>query len=135
MDNPTLSFDHVHLVSRDPVAAADWYVEKLDGRITASTQVRGAPQVLIYFSGAMIIIRGRRTGESAIDKAGLQWGVDHFGFQVSSDFDSYCKQLKSKGVVFTLEPVDFGPELRIAFIQAPDGVIIELLHRKGKASQ
>lgn len=130
MATPRLSFDHVHLLSEDPVSAADWYVEKLDGRITASAEVRGAPQVLVQFEGATIIIRGQRTGESASGKDGLQWGIDHYGFKVDGDFDEYCKQLKSKGVVFDLEPMDFGPDLRIAFIQAPDRVSIELLYRK-----
>ena len=130
MATPRISFDHIHLISRDPVKAADWYVEKLDGRITASTEVRGAPQVLVQFEGATIIIRGQRTGESASVKGGLQWGIDHYGFQVDTDFDDYCSQLKSRGVVFDLDPMDFGPELRIAFIQAPDGVSIELLYRK-----
>ena len=130
MTTPRLSFDHVHLVSEDPVAAADWYVEKLGGRITASAEFRGAPQVLVQFDGATVIIRGKRTGESVTGKDGLQWGVDHYGFKVDSDFDEYCNQLKNKGVVFDLDPVDFGPELRIAFIQAPDGVSIELLRRK-----
>lgn len=129
MQNPVLSFDHVHLISPNPVAAADWYAEKLGGQITARTEVKGAPQILVRFKGATIIIRGVRTGESAADKAGLQLGIDHFGFQVSNGFDDYCNHLKSKGVVFTMDPVNFTPELRIAFIQAPDGVTIELLHR------
>lgn len=131
MQDTLLSFDHVHLISNDPSAAADWYAEKLDGRITARTEVKGAPQILVSFKGATIIIRGVRTGESAANKAGLQFGLDHFGFQVSQDFDAYCDRLKGKGVVFDLEPTDFSPELRIAFVQAPDGVTIELLHRKG----
>ena len=130
MTTPRISFDHIHLISKDPIAAADWYVEKLDGRIAANTEVRGAPQVLVQFDGATVIIRGQRTGETASDGNGLQWGIDHYGFQVESDFDDYCDQLKAKGVVFDLDPVDFGPNLRIAFIQAPDGVSIELLHRK-----
>lgn len=129
MATPGLSFDHVHLVSEAPLAAADWYVEKLDGRIAASTEVRGAPQVLVRFGGATIIIRGQRTGESVSGKVGLQWGIDHFGFHVDGNFDDYCDQLKSKGVVFDLDPMNFGPDLRIAFIQAPDGVSIELLCR------
>ena len=130
MANPVLTFDHVHLLSQDPITAAKWYAEKLGGEIMATTEVRGAPQVLVRFQGATIIIRGQRTGESAGDKSGLQWGVDHFGFQVSSDFDGYCDRLRRNGVAFSLDPVDFGPDLRIAFIQAPDGVSIELLHRK-----
>jgi len=31
---------------------------------------------------------------------------------------------------FSLDPVDFTPNIRIAFIDAPDGVSIELLQRK-----
>ena len=127
----TLSFDHIHLVSRNSAAAADWYVEKLDGRITAKTEVRGAPQIMVSFGGATVIIRGERSGETATSREGLQWGIDHFGFQVSGDFDRYCGELKAKGVEFTVDPMDFGATLRIAFIRAPDDVIIELLQRKG----
>ena len=132
MQDPVLCFHHVHLISHDPAAASDWYAEKLGGRITARTEVKGAPQIMVDFKGATIIIRGLRTGESAAAKSGLQFGLDHFGFQVSRDFDAYCDQLKEKGVLFDLEPMDFTPELRIAFIQAPDGVTIELLHRKNE---
>lgn len=131
MTADTIFFDHVHLVSRSPKAAADWYVEQLGGKIAATTEVRGAPQVLVAFEGATVIIRGQRTGETVVDKTGLQWGTDHFGFNVRGDFDGYCARLKDNGVVFTLDPVDFGPNLRIAFIEAPDGVSIELLQRKG----
>lgn len=127
----TLFFDHVHVVSRAPREAADWYAEKLGGIITARTEVRGAPQIVVAFEGATVIIRGQRTGETAVARAGLQWGTDHFGFSVRGDFDGYCARLKENGVVFTVDPMDFGPSLRLAFIEAPDGVSIELLQRKG----
>lgn len=122
-------FDHIHLISADPLAAARWYVEKLGGTITTTAEVRGAPQVMLDFEGVIIIIRGQRTGETAAARQGLQWGIDHFGFSVRGDLDAYCAELKRKGVVFTIDPVDFGAGLRIAFLQAPDGVIIELLQR------
>ena len=50
--------------------------------------------------------------------------------RVTGDFDGFCAGLRSKGVTFSLEPTDFNPTTRIAFIQAPDGVSIELLNRK-----
>lgn len=130
MTERAIFFDHIHLVSSDPLAAARWYVEKLGGTITASTQVRGAAQVMLDFEGAAIIIRGQRDGEVPADRQGQQWGIDHFGFNVRGDLDACCTDLKHKGVVFTVEPMDFGPNLRIAFVQAPDGVVIELLQRK-----
>lgn len=130
MTERTIFFDHIHLVSSDPHAAARWYADMLGGVIEATTEVRGAPQIVLDFEGASILIRGQRTGETAVERKGLQWGTDHFGFNVRGDLDAYCNSLKSKGVVFTVDPMDFGPNLRIAFLQAPDGVIIELLKRK-----
>lgn len=33
MPDSNLAFDHVHLVAKDPHAAAKWYVDKLGGEI------------------------------------------------------------------------------------------------------
>lgn len=129
MSNTILAFDHVHLVSQDPKAAADWYADKLGGKIVRSGEVRGAPQVYVSIAGAMVIVRGQRPAETAAAKPGVQWGVDHFGLQVKGDFDGFCAELKNKGVAFSLEPTDFNATTRIAFIKAPDGVSVELLRR------
>jgi catechol 2,3-dioxygenase-like lactoylglutathione lyase family enzyme len=131
MTDASIAFDHVHLISQDPQSAASWYAEMLGGKIIASQEVRGAPQFVVAFGGATILIRGQRPGEQPESKGKLQWGTDHFGFQVQGDFDGYCDALKRKGARFTLDPVDFGPKVRIAFIEAPDGAVIELLQRKG----
>ncbi len=130
MGNANIIFDHVHLISEDPDATASWYVEKLGGEIAQSGEVRGAPQIYVSFNGATLIVRGQRPGEQADNKGGLEWGTDHFGFHVSENFDGFCDGLKQKGVRFTLEPTNFTPTTRIAFIEAPDGVSIELVHRQ-----
>ena len=130
MPNARLAFDHVHLVSKDPHAAANWYVDKLGGEVVRSVEVRGAPQIYVSFGGAMVIVRGQRPAELAAEKPGLQWGVDHFGMRVQGDFDGFCTGLRNKGVAFSMDPTDFNPTTRIAFIKAPDGVSVELLHRK-----
>ena len=130
MADVTLAFDHVHLVSDDPNASAQWYVDKLGGRIAKSAEVKGAPQVYVSLGGFFVIVRGQRPAEQASGKPGLEWGLDHFGMRVQGDFDGYCAGLKAKGVAFSLEPTDFNPTTRIAFIKAPDGVSIELLNRK-----
>jgi catechol 2,3-dioxygenase-like lactoylglutathione lyase family enzyme len=130
MPDATVTFDHVHLVSKDPQAAADWYVEKLGGRIMRSAEVKGAPQIQVAIGGMSIIVRGQRPAESAGEKERLEWGIDHFGLHVNGDFDGFCSALREKGVSFSLEPTAFNPTTRIAFIDAPDGVRIELLVRK-----
>ena len=130
MPNANLAFDHVHVVSKDPHAAATWYVDKLGGEIVKSTVSHGAPQVYVSFGGPMVIIRGQRAAESAAETPGLEWGIDHFGLRVPGDFDGFCAGLRAKGVVFSMDLTDTNPTTRIAYIQAPDGVSIELLNRK-----
>jgi catechol 2,3-dioxygenase-like lactoylglutathione lyase family enzyme len=130
MPDTSLTFDHVHLVARDPQATADWYVDKLGGKIARSLEVKGAPQIYVSFGGFIVIVRGQRPAELAKAKPGLQWGVDHFGVRVKGDFDGFCEGLRKKGVTFGLDPTDFNPTTRIAFIDAPDGVSVELLNRK-----
>ena len=131
MSNASIVFDHIHLISEDPQSAGLWYVEKMGGKIISSQETRGAPQLYVALEGGTIIVRGQRPGEQVDRKPGLQWGTDHFGFQVLGDFDGFCDDLKKKGVKFTVEPMDFRPGIRIAFIEAPDGVSIELVQRKG----
>jgi len=130
MTTATLAFDHVHVIAKDPAAAAGWYVDQLGGKLVKSVTMHGAPQIYLSFGGAMIIVRGQRPGETAQDKSNLEWGADHFGFQVKGDFDGFCAGLKAKGVAFSMEPTDINPTTRIAFVAAPDGVSVELLSRK-----
>lgn len=131
MPNPNITFDHVHLISKNVPATAQWYVDKFGADIVKSAEVRGAPQIYLEIGdGSMLIVRGERPGETAGSKAGSQWGVDHFGVRVQGDFDAFCAGLKGKGVEFSAEPRDNGPTTRLAFINAPDGVSVELLSRK-----
>ncbi|MCI3953592.1 MAG: putative glyoxalase [Burkholderiales bacterium] len=130
MPDTRLAFDHVHLVAKNPQTTADWYVGNLGGKVVRSLEVKGAPQIYVSLGGFIVIVRGQRPAESATDKTGLQWGVDHFGVRVKGDFDGFCDGLRERGVTFSLEPTDFNPTTRIAFINAPDGVSVELLNRK-----
>lgn len=123
-------FDHVHLVAQDPVRTAQWYADNLEGKIWKNVEVRGAPQVYVQFGDAYIIVRGQRPAESVNGKAGLEWGIDHFGVRIHGDFDAFCARLKKNGVGFSMEPTNFNESTRIAFIDAPDGVSVELLNRK-----
>jgi catechol 2,3-dioxygenase-like lactoylglutathione lyase family enzyme len=64
MSNPAFKFDHVHIISEDPRASAQWYVEMFGATIAADTIARGAPQIFVDLGGMTILIRGRRPGEA-----------------------------------------------------------------------
>lgn len=131
MPDDEIVFDHIHLISEDPQATASWYEEKLGGKITDRLEIRGTTQFVVTFSGVTILIRGRRAGEESCGNKDVPWNTNHFGFHVNGDFDGFCDKLRNKGVSFTLDPVDFRPQVRIAFIEAPDGMTVELLQRSG----
>src|SRR5437762_11133188 len=109
MSQATLRFYHVHLVSKNPRATAEWYVDKLGGEIVRDLEVKGAPQIYVSLGGFIVIVRGQRPAESAAGKAGLEWGIDHFGLGVKGDFDAFCAGLRLKGVAFSMEPTNFNP--------------------------
>jgi catechol 2,3-dioxygenase-like lactoylglutathione lyase family enzyme len=133
-----IGFDHIHLISRDPKAAADWYVEMFGGKIAAVQEnLRGAPQLDVRISGMTIVIRGQRPGEQptvpkpmhAFDGYSSHdgWGTDHFGFTYRGDLRAFCTELKAKGVRMAVEPWEFKPGMVLCYVAAPDGVSIELI--------
>ena len=64
MSNPAFKFDHVHIISKDPQASANWYVEMFGATIGGETMARGAPQIFVDLGGMTILIRGQRPGEA-----------------------------------------------------------------------
>jgi catechol 2,3-dioxygenase-like lactoylglutathione lyase family enzyme len=141
MSTQKIAFDHIHIISADPHTAAQWYVDILGGVIENSYELRGAPQIAVAFDESYLLIRGQRPGEGPSAKPNLQdfadyashdqWGTDHFGFRISGDFDTYCEALRAKGAKYLVEPHDFLPGSRIAYLAAPDGVTVELVQAKG----
>ena len=107
MSNPAFKFDHVHIISKDPEASANWYVEMFGATITASTMARGAPQIFVDLGGMTILIRGQRPGEAPVAPRPIRqyadfsshdaWGADHFGFLYQGDLEAFCKELRAKG--------------------------------------
>ena len=140
MSESTVVFEHIHIISQDPKSSASWYAEILGGEITGEYEVRGALQISVSFNGVSILIRGQRSGESPRNPDKLQhyldyishnqWGTDHFGFQVHEKLDDFCDRIRGKGATFSVEPYDFVPGVRIAYLEAPDGVSIELVQAK-----
>ncbi len=137
MSNPAFKFDHVHLISRDPEAAAKWYVDMFGATITANTMARGAPQIFVELGGMTILIRGSRPGEAPVAARPIRQfadfsshdarGIDHFGFMYDGDLTAFCDRLRDKGATFPVElKTGVGGKL-LCYVAAPDGVSIELM--------
>jgi len=125
---PKVTWDHIHLRSKDPEATAQWYERMLGAEVVRTTQ-QGKPRIDLKLGGANVFIAQVTSGDGVNPPPVTPYqGLDHFGLTVSG-IDAICADLKSKGVEFTREPTTVRPGVRVAFLRAPEGVSIELLER------
>ncbi len=140
MATDELTFDHIHLIAKDPEATAKWYVDVLGAEIKASYQTRNAPQISVNLGGMTLLVRGQRSGEVPGEASPMQeyadysshneWGTDHFGYTYNGDLRAYCDELRSRGAQFSVEPWEFTPKNWLCYVAAPDGVSIEIVEAK-----
>jgi catechol 2,3-dioxygenase-like lactoylglutathione lyase family enzyme len=124
----TFTFDHIHIFTRDPESMAKYFEHMLGAEVHRST-VGGKPRIDLKLGGADIFILDVSGDAKAVDGAAHPYrGLDHFGL-ACKDIDKVCDALKAKGAKFTRGPETIRPGTRIAFIEGPEGVSIELLER------
>jgi lactoylglutathione lyase len=122
------TFDHLHILSRDPEATAVYYERMFGAEVIRSLQ-QGKPRVDIKLGAVAIFIldvsQDTKVGPAP---AHTHLGLDHFGLEVKG-IDAVCAELKAKGAVLSMEPTTIRPGVRIAFVTGPENVSIELLER------
>ena len=123
-----LRCDHVHLRSPDPEIAARFYVEVLGARDAGRAQVRGALRRMVDLRGLYIFIEAV-PGATPAPPPSPFIGLEHMGFAVD-DLDAFAARLAEHGVALLGEGIEqVRPGVRIAFIEGPDRVRIELIER------
>jgi catechol 2,3-dioxygenase-like lactoylglutathione lyase family enzyme len=121
------ALDHVHLRAPDPDATAAWY-EGMFGAVRKARVMNGPNiRVVLDLGGLPIFIEQVPAGTAAPPSPPFL-GVEHIGLMVD-DMAAAVAELKAKGAVFTTEPKEVRPGVTIAFVQAPDGARVEILHR------
>lgn len=124
------AINHVHIRSSDPHASAAWYEkhfnakilsarEVMPGTITVSTEV-GGPVRLNISSQPQGSSDRRATAE--LNRLGLE----HFGFAVE-DLKADLDRLEKAGVRIVLPLTEIDGGARLAYIEGPDDVLIELV--------
>ncbi len=124
---PAYSFNHIHLLTRDPKATAQYYHRMFGAKIIESTQSDGKPRIDLELGGASIfILRVPPEQETPVSPSGPYLGLDHFGLRVNN-LDEAVADLKAKGAEFAVEPKTIRPGVRIAYVRGPENVRIELV--------
>ena len=121
-DPNALGLHHVYLLSPNPRASLAWFADKFGGK---PTQYKGNVEG-INFGGVWLLAKKGNAAPSA------GHAIDHIGFR-PLNVDDAVASFKTKNVKVTTEPrplvLPSGTAMRLAFIEGPDGVRIELVQR------
>jgi|TARA_Y100000310_G_C20671875_1_gene810754 predicted enzyme related to lactoylglutathione lyase len=128
MQDPDLiGFHHIHVLSKNPNQAVTWYQEIFGGTITAFKELQALPSIR-YGDMWLIVQKTQKdlapTMLRTIDHLG--WGFVDLGKEVA--------RFKERGERLPLDIIDFyGTD--IAFIESPDGALIEMVEVKARGEK
>ena len=122
-------FDHIHLRSTDPEAAAAVWEKAFGAIVKARVQAGPWLRLVLDLAGVPVFLEQVAPGTAA-PPAPPFLGIEHVGLTVT-DLDASIADLAGKGVPLVSGPSEPRPGVRIAFFAMPDDVRVELIERKG----
>jgi catechol 2,3-dioxygenase-like lactoylglutathione lyase family enzyme len=121
-DEKKLGFHHILLSTADPAASLAWFAATFGGKVAKAP---GGVDGINY--GGVWLMAKKGNGEPSAGHA-----IDHIGFR-PLNVDNSVAAMKAKNVKVTTEPrpltLPSGTAMRLAFIEGPGGVRIELVQR------
>lgn len=122
--------NHVHIRASDPRNSAEWYVKHFDAKIVSEREVMpGTITVSMEVGGPVRLNISSQASGSSDERAvaGLnRLGLEHFGFDVE-DLEAELERLKTAGIPIVLPLTEVVGGTRLAYIEGPDDVLIELV--------
>ena len=155
--------NHIHIRSEDPHASAEWYKAHFGATIISEkTVIPGTVTISMDTGGPVKLnisshIRGAsdQIQEAELNRLGLEHykmahhtrgasdqapeaelnrvGLEHFGF-ATSDISSDITKFETGGVRIVLPVTEIPGGVKIAYIEGPDKVLIELVESPTKLS-
>ena len=126
------AINHVHIRSADPHATATWYEKHFEAKIISEREVMpGTITISMEVGGPVRLnVSSKPTGSSnERSTAELnRLGLEHFGFNVE-DLEADLARLESAGIRIVLPLTEVAGGARLAYIEGPDDVLIELVQR------
>lgn len=119
--------DHIHLRSRDAVAAAAFYVATFAAREVKRIGDDPVQRVVLDLGGLTVFIEQAPADTHPATPTPCL-GIEHLGLRVD-DIEAAMADLAARGVKVRTAITSRGPDLLIAFVEGPDGALIELLER------
>lgn len=130
------AIDHIGIMVDNIQKSTDFYTDVLGFLVEMKEEIAeaGLSAVILEKNGSKIELmecRGKKVPKrlevAKIKLGGLAIPIDdHLAFSVE-DMESTANELKEKGIVFDLEPMQLKGGMKLASFKDPDGVQIQLI--------
>ncbi len=123
-------YDHTHYKCSDVDKTVAFFKENFGAReINRAPNAKGMLIVTMDIGGLWYNFSPKVAGETVEAKTQPhRYGVYHMAFK-TADLSAEAAKLKARGVRFTQDVTETSPGNKMAFIEGPDGISIELLQR------
>lgn len=126
------AINHVHIRSADPHASASWYEKHFEAKLVSEREVMpGTITLSMELGGPVRLNISSKPAGSSDERAAAELnrlGLEHFGFAVE-DLEADLDRLQGAGVRIVLPLTEVVGGTRLAYIEGPDDVLIELVQR------
>lgn len=119
--------DHIHLRARDPEAVADFLSRHFGVEIIDRMEVRNLQRVVLRLGAVAIFVEGATDDMPRVPAMPFR-GIEHFCLRVL-DINAQAARLERAGVSLLSPVSEIRPGVRICFVEAPDGILVELIER------
>lgn len=124
----SFQYDHTHFKCSDPEKTAAFFKENF-GATEVSRSMSGTMAITtLEIGGLWYNFSPRRDDETVNPSPGPCYGAYHIALR-TKDLEAEAAKLKARGVKFTLDVRQPNPKMKMAFVEGPDGISIELLQR------
>jgi lactoylglutathione lyase len=132
--NAACGFVHVSIRTSDVVRSVDFYRRFLGLEVVRRVEVKATNAELVFLQGptrlgCMLELTFYRDQKQFLQADYAHRVFDHLGFEVD-DIHATLAAMRKANVTITDEPRMFSEDLIIAFVEDPDGTLIELIERK-----
>jgi catechol 2,3-dioxygenase-like lactoylglutathione lyase family enzyme len=125
------TIEHVSIRCRDMEASIEYFRRMFDAEvILRRTPGEGRRIVFLRIGDSMLELMEMGPASEPAEPL-THYGFHHIGIKVD-DFEAAYKDLKAKGANFIREPFEPTPGIKLAFLQEPNGTVIELVLRDTK---
>ncbi len=124
-----IEFDHVHFRCADMGKTVAFYREVMGAEFLGEAELAGRKAVRLQLGGKnLVFFQAEPDHPGTVESAATRLGAYHLAYWVE-DHDAAVSWFKSRGANFLREGIMATPELKVAFIEAPDGMQIELMQK------